>query len=151
MKIIETKVYLFDELTDDAKEKARDWWREGGLDQEDAWDSVREDAEQVGLKITSLDDYRNNEGKFIVSASDTVRLIKENHGEHCDTFKTALKYSSLLVDQEDEDTAYEFLDDLLEDYRIMLNKEIEYRYSDESVDENLRCNEYTFTENGKRF
>ena len=28
MRIKETKVYQFDELSDKAKEKARDWWRE---------------------------------------------------------------------------------------------------------------------------
>ena len=34
MRIMKTKVYTFDELSDEAKEKARSWWREGGLDYE---------------------------------------------------------------------------------------------------------------------
>jgi hypothetical protein len=41
-RIIEKTVYTFDELSDDAKEKARDWWREGGLDY-DWWDSSYDD------------------------------------------------------------------------------------------------------------
>lgn len=32
-----------------------------------------------------------------------------------------------------------------------LEKEYEYLNSDESVDENIKANEYTFTESGKRF
>ena len=40
-------LYTFDELDDNAKERARDWWRNGGLDY-DWWDSVYEDAETVG-------------------------------------------------------------------------------------------------------
>ncbi len=36
-------VYAFDELEDDAKEKARDWYRSGALDYE-WWDAVYEDA-----------------------------------------------------------------------------------------------------------
>ena len=36
-------VFFFDELEDDAKEKARDWYRSGALDYE-WWDAVYEDA-----------------------------------------------------------------------------------------------------------
>lgn len=39
-------VYQFDELTDSAKEKARDWFREGALDYE-WWDFVLEDAKRI--------------------------------------------------------------------------------------------------------
>lgn len=38
-------VYYFDELSDKAKGKARDWYREGALDHE-WWDSTYEDAKQ---------------------------------------------------------------------------------------------------------
>lgn len=40
-------VYKFDELSEQAKEKARDKWREGELDYE-WWDSVYEDARAIG-------------------------------------------------------------------------------------------------------
>lgn len=33
-RIMETKVFKFEELSDKAKEKARDWYREGVLDHE---------------------------------------------------------------------------------------------------------------------
>lgn len=51
---VETKVYKFAELSDEAKNKARDWFREGALDY-DWFDSVYEDAKSIGLKITSFD------------------------------------------------------------------------------------------------
>ena len=44
-RIKETKVYQFDELDDRAKERARDWYRQGGFDYE-WWESTYEDAEQ---------------------------------------------------------------------------------------------------------
>ncbi|WP_454010978.1 antitoxin of toxin-antitoxin stability system [Aquamicrobium terrae] len=45
-EIIETTVYRLDELDDRAKERARNWYREGALDYE--WfDSVFEDFEQI--------------------------------------------------------------------------------------------------------
>ena len=33
-KVIQTTVYQFDELSEDAREKAREWYREGALDYE---------------------------------------------------------------------------------------------------------------------
>lgn len=44
--IIETTVYSIDELPDAGKEKARGWYREGGLDY-DWYDFVYEDFERV--------------------------------------------------------------------------------------------------------
>ena len=46
--------YKFEELSPKAKEKARDWFREGALDY-DWWDSTYEDAASIGLKITGFD------------------------------------------------------------------------------------------------
>ncbi len=151
MKTITTVVYTFDELNDKAKEKARDWYRLGGFENQDSWDTTSEDAAQIGLKIVSLDDHRANEGEFMGSAIETMEKIKADHGEVCETYQTALRYETALrEDPEDDNIAHEFLHDLLEDYRVMLNKEIEYRYSDEAVDEMILANEYTFTAEGKR-
>lgn len=46
MKTIPTAVYSFEELDDDAKEKAREWYREGSLDYE-WWDCAVDDAKTV--------------------------------------------------------------------------------------------------------
>src|SRR5690606_33296995 len=46
-RVMETTVYTFDELSDKAKEKARDWYRDGQLDY-DWWDSVYEMAQTAG-------------------------------------------------------------------------------------------------------
>lgn len=40
-------VYQFDELSEDAKDRARDWYREGALDY-DWWEFVYEDAKTIG-------------------------------------------------------------------------------------------------------
>ncbi|CAB4213043.1 hypothetical protein UFOVP1444_53 [uncultured Caudovirales phage] len=172
MQIIETKVYTFDELSDSAKDKARQWYREGALDHE-WWDCTYDDAKTIGLKITSfgLDRDRGAEGVFIADAEECAHKIEKEHGETCETFKTAKDYLAkrdacvnaaekdsngelidergLELDLDDLDTA--FLASLLEDYAIILQKEYEYLLSDEAVDESIIANEYTFTEGGKRF
>jgi hypothetical protein len=49
-KIITETVYLFDELNDRAKERARDWYREG-METNDFAESVIEDAVRIGRML----------------------------------------------------------------------------------------------------
>jgi hypothetical protein len=167
VKTIETTVYQFKELSDEAKEKAREWYRDGALDYE-WWDFTYLDAADIGLKITEFDLDRNRhaKGNFTESAEDVAKAIKENHGPDCETYKTAQAYLVELAavkteaekdedyntgdDLDTDDIDREFLHSLLEDYSIMLQHEYEYLLSDESVDETIMANEYTFTEEGKR-
>lgn len=172
MKTITITLYEFNELSDPAKEKARDWYRNGALDY-DWWDSIYNVAKRIGLKITSfdLDRARHAKGEFIHGALETAHKIEKKHGESCETFQTAkfyLEQRDKLVDSAERDEPGEFVDEssldrelddldteflrsLLEDYSIMLQKEYEYLLSDECVDETISANGYTFTESGKRF
>lgn len=142
-------IYTFDELDDRAKEKARGWYREGALDYE-WWDSVYEDAERVGLRITAFDLGRGQrcEGELIESVGDSVRAIFAEHGRECDTFKLAQAYYQRRHDgyPMDED---EYRKRLLEEYYIMLDHEYEYLMSDEYVDESIKENGYEFDANGE--
>jgi len=44
-----------------------------------------------------------------------------------------------------------FKQSLIEDYSIILQNECEYLQSDEAIIETIECNQYDFTEDGKRF
>jgi hypothetical protein len=168
---IEFTYYKFDELSDSAKEKARDWYRDGALDYE-WWDCTYEDAKTIGLEITGFDlDQRSYvKATFIASAEETAHKIEKEHGEKCETFIDAKAYlvqRDALVDAAEKDENGDLLDEygldnaldeidteflrtLCEDYRIMLRSEMEYLLSDESVDETIQCNEYEFTIDGRR-
>lgn len=176
MQTIQTTVFEYDELSDKAKDKARDWYRERALDY-DWWDSIYEDAANIGLTIKSFDLDRSRhatgEFKYFGGAEQCASLILKEHGKDCETFKTASKFLAELdtlnkeieaVDGDDQTNCeYEvwqdkrgllcddFLNSLLEDYSIMLQHEYEYLLSDEAVEESIRCNGYTFTELGKRY
>jgi hypothetical protein len=52
-------------------------------------------------------------------------------------------------DNECKDIEAEFLNDILEDYSIILQNECDYLTSEESIKETLISNEYDFTEEGK--
>lgn len=140
--------YSFNELSDSAKESARDWYRQGALDY-DWWDSVYEDASRVYLEITSFDLGRAQSisGKLERGVHDTVQAIITQHGKDCDTYKLAQTYYTRKHDGYPMDVE-EFTQQLLEEYHVMLEREYEWLMSDECVDENIEINEYQFTESG---
>lgn len=171
MRIIETKVYPFDELPDDAKEKVIEELWTINVEHE-WWEFTFEDAAQVKLKLTEFQLDRGSycRGEFIEYAKDTADAIIENHGENCETRQTAeefivdsaklyMKYPVKLDDDGDdqdeldrenaqEELNSEFLKSILEDYRIILQKESEYLTSEEAIIETIKINEYEFTEDG---
>ena len=67
MRIVETKVYKYEELSDSAKERAREWYLEGGLCY-DWWDFGYEDfcrvAEILGIEISTRRDGKTPEIYF---------------------------------------------------------------------------------------
>lgn len=174
MRTIETKIYTFAELSDEAKEKAIQNLSDINVNFQ-WWESTYEDAKNIGLNITSFDLDRNRhaKGEFISYAYDCAKKIVSNHGKDCETYKTAetfiFDYDSLVkkysdgiktnvVTEENEYYFYcdceeleaEFLRSILEDYSIILQNECEYLQSDEAIIQTIGANEYEFTEDGNQ-
>ncbi len=155
-------LYKFDELSLEAQSKALDGMRDINVDFQ-WWEFTYQDAARIGLKITSfeLDRARNATGGFIGTGHECAVLIIAEHGKDCETFKTATRYlASYPAKPEEEHDTYgdwseardnwehEFLQDILEDYSIILQHEYEYNCSDEAVKDTIESNEYEFTEDG---
>jgi hypothetical protein len=155
-------VFKYDELTDDQKEKAIQNLYDLNINF-DWWDSTYDDANNIGLKIEgfNLDRNRHCKGKFLFSAKTCADRVIADHGEQCETYKTAeafLKEYNFVVETDDENIDIvpqleqlenEFLEDLLEDYSIILQHEYEYWTSREAIEETIRANGYLFTGDGK--
>jgi len=178
MKTVEINVYQFDELSDKAKQKAREWWVEGGLDY-GWWYGTFDDANQIDCEISAFDIDRASycDLKCKYGFQETATKILQNHGESCDTYQLAKefneeydnlveKYGSYDANQDsyivDEENEYDFdqeVDELESEYEKMLGeeylsilrKEYEWLTSEEQIDESIRINEYEFTEDGKIF
>jgi len=163
MKTKIINIYSFNELSEKAKEKVLG--KLCGINVNYGWwEFTYEDAENIGLKITSFDIDRNRHatGKLLISFSEVTDNILKNHGKKCETYKTAEKYRSWwneafnkYEENETEDGKEElneieqdFLKDLLEDYSIILQNEYEYLCSDEAIIETIEANQYEFTEDG---
>ena len=173
MKTVTINLYQFSELSETAKENAINNLSDINIDS-DWWNSICEDAAQVNIKIKSFDIDRGSylNAKFIESAYNTANLIILNHGESCETYKTAktfindynelvCKYSDGIktdivaegneynFDNEAEDLENDFLQSISEDYRIILSNKYDYLTSETAIIETIEANEYYFTIDGK--
>lgn len=156
-------VYKFDELPEDAQRKALENLADINVEFE-WWESTYEDAKSIGLKITGFDIDRGArcDMEYIDTLPAVLKSIMENHGENCETYKTAETFRARLLclidsgdtdsvafdDAEDELRA-EFLQAISEDYRIILQKEFEYLTSEQALRETIEANDYDFTIDGK--
>jgi hypothetical protein len=163
-------IYQFDELTEGAKNKARGWYASGGLVYE-WWKFICEDAARIGLEIVGFDlgNRKGLKGHLTVSVRECCTRIMKEHGKECDTYILAANWGMnwekfnqemeraetegneeevLRLEEELEEDQVEFQQALLEEYFVLLNKEYEYINSNESIDENIRCNGYEFYEDG---
>lgn len=174
MKTIEIKLYQFDELSDEAKQKAIENMSDINVDH-DWWDFIYKDATNVELKITDFDISRYScNANFIDCAKICAEKIMDEYGVTCAIFHTAKnfliekanlikKYSDginvLIVaegkeynfDQEIDELENDFLISLCKDYLKILRDEYEYLISKEAIIETIEANEYFFTENGKLY
>ena len=155
-------VYKFDELTE--KQQANVIQNYYDINVNHEWyESVYEDAENIGLKITGFDIDRASyvEGDLICDFQDCIEKILKDHGQSCDTFKLASEYKPKLTAiraiLETDESAYDeleglekgFIQELSECYLSMLRKEYEYLTSSEAIKETIECNDYWFNDSLK--
>lgn len=159
MKTKTINLYQFDELSDQAKQRAIadncginvDYWC--------WWHSIYDDAERISLKITEFDLDRNRHctGHAIDDVLTIAHKIKTEHGFDTPTYELASEfikeYAALDEDidvNELRDFENEFLNAILEEYSILLQREYEWLTSEEAIEDTLRANEYEFLEDGSR-
>jgi hypothetical protein len=174
MKTVRIKIYKFNELNEQAQAKAIERMNDINIYHE-WWAFIYQDAEDIGVKITEFDlNHGKINGKMTTSLTESCELIMANHGEACETYKTAKAYlaewAKLVREHSDgidtdkvcEDKECEFdelADELetqfklsiLEDYRILLQQEYDYQASENAIKETIIANEYDFTADGKQY
>ena len=204
MRTIETKVYRYDELSEQAKENARNYLRDklsGNRIDADAYDyrnTLKKIEEIFGIKVrnwsvgcysptyfrfdfVNLDEDIENEPKFLLRYlnRDVLPCIDcrktyyaknyyENHKIRKSRILSYPKYNCCITgawtDWAVDDalnnikesimqgkSAREFVSDMLDNFFKQWNMDCEYAYSDESIEEEIMCNEYEFLENGKPY
>lgn len=78
MKEVTVKLYQFDELSDKAKQKAREWWREAAVSDEPEMEQYETAAELLGITLST----------------NTVQLMgKDENGKHRTRQEPDIRYS----------------------------------------------------------
>ena len=157
--------FKFGELCEDSKQRAINNELENCW-QDDWHQYLYDDAKSVGLKITGFDLDRNRhaEGEFTESEFDVANAILKNHGDECETFKTAVRFAAhvALMSKTDKfddagektesfaELCEQFLKDTLNNYARLLQDEADYRGSDEAITETILANDFDFDADGNR-
>lgn len=158
MRIVEEKIYKYQELDESAKETAKDWWKDR-LDYvwwDDAHGSIKAFCDKFGVKIK---DY--SIGAFSPSWLDTdaenhhFRGIKLKDIDRdanptgycldCDLWMTF--YDTWKATSDPLQAFNEAIEVAVRDTQ----RDMEWQFSDEAVEEMLIINEYEFTEDGRRY
>lgn len=209
MRTIETKLYQFDELSEDAKEKAREWFRGLLFSDSNDWEHVYADADEcaaiLGIDIARRNSrnmggginsspeimfsgfwsqgdgacfegtyrYKKGAAKAIrqhapqdtelhriadglqkVQARNfyklTASMAHSGHYMHSGCMSVSVEHADdTWRTVSDEDDIRQLMRDFADWIYSQLHREYDYQTSDEVVDENIRANEYEFTEDGE--
>lgn len=139
----EIQARYFNELNEQARDQAIQNMSNINVDH-DWYESIYDDAEQVGIQITGFDIGRSYkiQADLLWSVDEIADKIMETHGEQCDTWETAKRYL------ETEQDAAEFEAEIKNDYLFMLKMEYEYRTTEAAIVETIEANHYLFDNSG---
>jgi hypothetical protein len=158
MRVIEKTIYQFNELSDEAKSTARNWYRscDDGFWNEEYKDSINTFIEHFGASLTDWNigpyapiDYKvafdNSNFRGIKLCGFKLVYMPTGFCADCDlwgTFYAEFKRTG-NAKHAFEQAVYAGFKAWRDDW--------EYQLSDDAVDESIIANEYEFYENGKRF
>ena len=152
-------LYQFDELSDDAKEKALEWlrqaydypWFDEALDSIKAFCEVfkvivdRYEFNPCGYSYVDTDAQNHHFRGFTLK--DALRLTDSSLTGYClDYDLTQAFYDSFKVSGD----AKQAFEDALRGACKAIDRDIEYCFSDEALAEWGQCNGYEFLESGKK-
>jgi hypothetical protein len=143
MTTIFTEVYSTSELSPAALQKAINDNRYINVDYWEWYHKIYDNAEELGIKIESFNLHRHDiTGVFIIHSTDVATKITKTQDADSELYKLSKAFlSDYFVDDIDDDAAKDLEEDykqsILEEFRIMLQHELEYLTSDEAVLDSL--------------
>lgn len=162
MKTIEIKVYKFEELDKQTKEKVIENYRYINVEDTFWYDFIQDDFNRLGLEIQEFDISRGGYVNIHISnLEDTSKNIIEVFGDSVYIKQTAKNYidefneiQANYKEDEDIEREVEILDDQYirrysDEILSYLRDEYDYQISDRAIIETIEANDYDFTTEGK--
>ena len=154
MRVIEKTIYTFDELDENAKTRAREWYRNGteyhGFPE--AVDSLKAFCAEFGVSVLdySLGDYRAFVKTDATNENFRGLRLRDFDREKMPTgvfWDCELRRNFADDFKKSGDALWAFKGSL-NAFTLSVERDIEAYFSDESIDEMLIINGYEFDENG---
>jgi hypothetical protein len=144
MRIIETEVYTFDELSDDVKENVKIDLMSEYFYEAEAIDSLYAFAREIGVDIIN----------YSIDWANVWNCDIKWRWSNLDIYKNDLTTDSLTgycmdIPLIDEWNRTKDVDDSIDKWIRECNEDYEHQFSDEYVSEHCEANEYEFTKDGK--
>ena len=156
------KVYKFDELDKQTKEKVIENYRYINVEDTFWYDCIKEEFDELGLEIKEFNLDRGNYAKiYIDNLEETSKNIIEEFGDSVLIKQTAKNYineyekiQANFKEDEDIERELEILDEQYEkeyseDILSYLRSSYDWEISDEAITETIEANDYDFTTDGK--
>lgn len=158
MRTVEVGVYQFEELPDYAKERAREWFREGNDYPwwKDSFGSIEAFCNEFGVKIKDFSIGTHSYSYMDTDADNShfrgrkLKILNRDYEPtgyclDCTLWNT---YHDVWKESGDPLKAFkEAIDEAVKD----IVRDMEYLDSDEAIDEALVANGYEFDEDGRLF
>lgn len=156
MKTIEIQIFSFSELSDKARERARDWFK-NGLDPawgDESLDSIKKFCDRFDVTLTEWSigarspiDYRTDATQAHFRGVKLSQFTRD-HTPTGYCLDCALWGTFYDVFKATGDAKRAFNDALYAGFKEWRD-DLEWQYSDEAVDENIEANNYQFTISGE--
>ena len=143
MRIIQTEVYTFDELSDDAKENAKIELVSEYFWSDDAIKSLYAFADEIGIKIT---DYSIDWYCSAISYVKWEWYLDEHKNDLSVEELTGCCMDYPLIDEWNKTKD---VDDAIDAWLYTCQRDYEHQQTDEYMSEHCESNKYEFTKEGK--
>jgi hypothetical protein len=155
MRTISVNLYKYNELTDEAKAKAREWFRQD-MDYfwlDDGLESIKTFCARFGVKVPEYSigafspieyraDYSNENFRGMKLKDFNREYMPTGYFVDCALWQT---FFDVFKDSGDAKAAF---DKALYAGFMAIRDDMEAQYSDESVEDSISINDYEFTESG---
>ena len=159
MQTINLELFKFDELSDDAKEKARDWWRSTAFDfawNDESRESIEAFVSHFGARLVSFGvapyespdysaEYFNSHFRGMKLRDFKRDFMPTGYCLDCTLWETFYDNFKLSGDAK---AAFDLA--LWEGFKEWRD-DMEHQLSDEYIDDVLTINEYSFLDDGTRW
>lgn len=150
-------IYTFDELSDAAKEKARDWYKDGMeyFWMDESLESIKAFCDGYGVTIK---DYSIGpfERSWMTTDAENANFrgvkLRDVPRDDMPTgyFLDCALWQTFHDEFKRTGDALRAFNEAIDAAVAEIVADMEYQYTDESVDENILINEYEFLKNGER-